>query len=225
MEILVPAANQEPAFRAVLFDFDGTLADSYPGIATSVNHVRAHHGLPPLPVDEVRKHVGRGPAHLLEQTVPAGSVASNVARYKAHHPSVMKSGTHLFPGVATALAELKLLGLQLAICSNKPRAFTVELIAHFQLADVLDTIVGPEDVPRPKPAPDMLTKGLARLKVTPAQALYVGDMVVDIETARGAGVAVWVVPTGSDEPAALQAGKPDRVLESISQLPALIRTA
>lgn len=225
MEILVPPANQAPAFRAVLFDFDGTLADSYPGIAASVNHVRAHHGLAPLSVDEVRIHVGRGPAHLLENTVPAGTIAGNVARYKAHHPSVMKSGTNLFPGVLTALTELKRQGLRLAICSNKPRAFTVELLTHFQLADLLNAILGPEDVPRPKPAPDMLKKGLTRLEVSAAEALYVGDMVVDIETARGAGVAVWVVPTGSDEPAALHAAQPDRVLESIQQLPALIHPA
>jgi len=219
----VPLADSAPAIQAVLLDFDGTLADSYPGIAASVNHVRAGHGLPPLPVAEVRRHVGRGPAHLLERTVPAGSVAGNVARYKAHHPAVMKSGTQLFPGAAAALAELRRLGVRLAICSNKPRAFTVELMAHFELSAMFDCILGPEDVPRPKPAPDMLKKGLARLNVAPAAAVYVGDMVVDIETARGASVAVWVVPTGSDEPAALYAARPERVLESIRQLPTLVR--
>jgi len=74
----------------------------------------------------------------------------------------------------------------------------------------------------PKPAPDMLTLALTRLQVSPTESLYVGDMTVDIETARGAGVAVWVVPTGSDAAEALRAAKPDRVLERIGEVPDLI---
>ncbi len=208
--------------RAVLFDFDGTLADSYPAIAASVNHVRSHHGLPPLPIDEVRRYVGRGPAYLIEHTVPVGDVAPNTARYKAHHPSVMKSGTHLFPGVAEALSALSQRGYHLAVCSNKPRAFTVELLDYFHIGDIFDLVVGPEDVPRPKPAPDMLKKALQRLKMPATAALYVGDMVVDIETARGANTAVWVVPTGSNDRATLEAGKPDRVLSSLGELADLL---
>lgn len=208
--------------RAVLFDFDGTLADTYPGIAASVNHIRAGYGLPPISLDEVRRNVGRGPAYLMEQTVPAGDVNDNVERYKAHQPSAMHSGTHLFPGVAAALAALKAVALKLAICSNKPRALTLDLLSYFRLANCIDVVVGPEDVPRPKPAPEMLTMALERLHVSPAEALYVGDMVVDIETARGAGVRVWVVATGSNDRATLEAGRPDRLLESLRELPALL---
>jgi phosphoglycolate phosphatase len=208
--------------RAVLFDFDGTLADTYPGIAASVNFVRAGYGLPPISIDEVRRNVGRGPAYLMEQTVPAGDVNGNVERYKAHQPSVMLSGTHLFPGVADALAALKALSLKLGICSNKPRALTRELLAYFRLANLIDVALGPEDVALPKPAPEILKMALERLKVNPGEALYVGDMVVDIETARGAGVQVWVVATGSNDRATLEAGRPDRMLASLRDLPALL---
>src|ERR1700736_4352992 len=79
--------------RAVLFDFDGTLVDSYPAITASVNHVRACRGRPPLAEAEVRKHVGRGPAYLLEHTVPGTDVEADLERYRAHHPSVLRSGT------------------------------------------------------------------------------------------------------------------------------------
>src|SRR5262245_27400317 len=115
-------------FRAVIFDFDGTLADSYPAITASVNHVRVGHRLPPLSVAEVRPCVGRGPNYLLEHTVPAGDVTSNVACYKAHHPSVMRGGTHLFAGVADTLHRLHACRFRLGICSNKPVAFTRELL-------------------------------------------------------------------------------------------------
>jgi phosphoglycolate phosphatase len=208
--------------RAVLFDFDGTLADSYPAITASVNAVRAGHGLPPLDEDTVRPHVGRGPAYLLEQTVPGGSPQADVAHYRAHHPSVMHQGTRLIPGVADTLAALQKAGLLLAVCSNKPVAFTRELLDSFGLAGRFAAVLGPEDVARPKPAPDMLRAGLGRLGVRPEDALYVGDMTVDIQTARAAGVRVWVVPTGSDDRAALEAGRPDRLLDTFADLvPAL----
>jgi phosphoglycolate phosphatase len=207
-----------PIVRAVLFDFDGTLADTYPGITASVNHVRAGHELPPLPEAEVRRHVGRGPAYLMAKTVPVGDLEANLHAYRAHHPSVMRTGTRLFPGVAETLAALKRARRQTAVCSNKPVAFTRELLAHFGLAGYLDVVLGPEDVARPKPAPDMLLAALTRLGVAAAEALYVGDMVVDIETARSAGVAVWVVPTGSDERSALLAEGPDRLLDDLAQM-------
>lgn len=221
MAAQVPEDGQR--LRAVLFDFDGTLGDSYPAITASVNHVRGLHGLPPLAEAEVRRHVGRGPLYLMEHTVPGVAPEAAEARYRAHHPSVMRSGTHLMPGAAEALAALKDAGLLLAICSNKPRKFTLDLLDYLGVARFLDAVLGPEDVPRPKPAPDMLRAALRRLGVPADEALYVGDMTVDIETARQAGVAVWVVPTGSDDRATLEAARPDQLLDSLTQLAPLVR--
>jgi phosphoglycolate phosphatase len=208
--------------RAVLFDFDGTLGDSYPAIAASVNHVRALHGLGPLSQDEIRRHVGRGADYLLRHTVPAGTVEANAAAYRAHHPSVLRSGTSLLPGAAEALRTLHARGLRLGICSNKPVHFTRELIVYLGVASYLDLVLGPEDVPRPKPAPDMLREALSRLDVPATEVLYVGDMVVDIETARAAGVSVWVVPTGSDEIDTLKRARPDRLLNDLHELSRLL---
>lgn len=212
----------EAPLRAVLFDFDGTLVDSYPAITASVNHVRSLHGLPPLSEPEVRRHVGRGAGHLLQNTVPAGSPDENTAAYRAHHPSVLREGTRLMPGAADTLRTLHERGLLLGICSNKPVDFTRELVRYLGIASYLDVILGPEDVPHPKPAPDMLRAGLSRLKVAAEQALYVGDMTVDIQTARAAGVSVWVVPTGSDEIETLRQAHPDRLLRDLNELRELV---
>jgi phosphoglycolate phosphatase len=206
----------------VLFDFDGTLGDSYPAITASVNHVRARHGLPPLSEPEVRRHVGRGPHYLLGHTVPAGAIEANIAAYRAHHPSVLREGTRLLPGAADVLRALHERGLRLGICSNKPVAFTRELTAYLGVQSFLDVVLGPEDVPRPKPAPDMLRAALARLDVPAREALYVGDMVVDIQTARRAGISVWVVPTGSDEVKTLERARPDRLLRDLEELRVLL---
>ncbi|HTU19089.1 MAG TPA: HAD-IA family hydrolase [Gemmataceae bacterium] len=209
-------------FKAVLFDFDGTLADSYPAITASVNHVRARHGLSPLSEPEVRRHVGRGAGYLLEHTVPAGSLEADTAAYRAHHPSVLRSGTRLLPGAAEALNALYERGLLLGVCSNKPVHFTRELVAYLGIASCLNVVLGPEDVRHPKPAPDMLLAALSRLNVAADAALYIGDMGVDIQTARAAGVSVWVVPTGSDEIETLRQAHPDRLLRDLGELPGLL---
>jgi phosphoglycolate phosphatase len=208
--------------QAIVFDFDGTLVDSYEAIAASVNHVRSSHGLPPLSTAEVRRHVGRGPIHLLRHTVPNSDIEIDLAKYRAHHPSVLRSGTRLLPGVAKTLRELKEAGFRLGICSNKPGAFTRQLVEILGLTGLVNAVVGPEDAPRIKPAPDMLLAILSRLAVTPAQALYVGDMVVDVETARAAGVTVWVIPTGSDSEETLAKASADRLLGSFSEIAALL---
>jgi 2-phosphoglycolate phosphatase len=204
--------------RAVLFDFDGTLADSYPAIAASVNHVRGLHGLPPLDIDEIKRWVGRGAGALLARTVPAGDLEANCAAYREHHPSVLHSGTRLLAGAADLLRLLHDRGLHLGLCSNKPVAFSRDLVAYLKIAPPLEVVLGPEDVARPKPAPDMLVAALQRLGVAAAEALYVGDMSVDVETARGAGVKVWVVATGSEERDALERARPDRLFSNLEEM-------
>ena len=213
-----PPGSSSANFKAVVFDLDGTLIDSYDAIASSVNHVRAARQLPLMSSDEVRRYVGRGAEFLLRETVPSGNLAENVQLYKLHHPSVMVDLTRLLPDVKETLEQLHARGITLAVCSNKPVAFTRELLEHLGLNGLFATAVGPEDAPRPKPAPDMLEEVVRRLGLPRSQVLYVGDMVIDIETARGADIAVWAVPTGSEDLPRLVEAKPDRLLQSFAEL-------
>jgi phosphoglycolate phosphatase len=204
--------------RALIFDFDGTLADSYEAITASVNHVRSLHGMGPLTEDQVRPHVGRGPFHLLTNTAPGVDPDAAVSAYRAHHPKVMREGTRLLPGVFDTVTHLHRAGKRLGVCSNKPVAFTRELLRHLGLGACFEVVLGPEDVPRMKPAPDMLLVALRRLSVPPAEAVYVGDMVVDIEAGRAAGVRVWVIATGSNGVEELKNARPDRVMNGLGEL-------
>lgn len=210
------------SYAAVLFDFDGTLIDSYAAIAASVNHVRALRELPPLAVDEVKQHVGRGPEYLLRTTVPGGILSDDLVSYREHHPTVVTALTHLLPRAEDLLGILHHAKKKLGLCSNKPRAFSEKILRHLNLADYFGVVIGPEDVPLPKPAPDMLRIAMERLDVPNEQTLYVGDMTVDIDTARAAGVRVWVVATGSDDWRTLEAAKPDRLLAGLPELVAEI---
>ena len=207
---------------AVLFDLDGTLIDSFPAIAASVNHVRSLHDLPPLSVEEVTRHVGRGPTVLLRETVGVGDLRANVEAYREHHPSVIQSGTRWLPGALEMLQALHAQGIQLGICSNKPIAFTRLILAGYSYQPLFDVVLGPEDAGRHKPAPDILRLAMTRLCVTPEETLYIGDMTVDIQTARAAGVRVWVVPTGSDTVEALDAARPDRRVRDLLEVAELV---
>ena len=217
-----PASPVPAHVRAVLFDFDGTLADSYDAITASVNHVRTTFGLPPMEEAVIRKLVGYGLAHLLHQVVPNVPTDEAVAEYRRHHSTVMVPLTRLLPGVSETLAELHRRGLRLAVCSNKTVAFTRTLTEALGIARYFDAVLGPEDAGKPKPDPAILRTALARLDVPASEAVYVGDMTVDIATARAAGVPVWVIPNGSDDAATLRAAGPDRLLDSISELPKML---
>jgi phosphoglycolate phosphatase len=209
-------ANSFP--RAILFDLDGTLIDSYPAITASVNHVRALHGLPALAEGQVKKLVGRGAVQLMAQAVGIAGTAANLQAYSEHHRKVMRAGTKLLPGVAETLTFLQARQIRLGVCSNKPVAFTRELLDFLGISNHFDVVLGPEDVAHAKPAPDMLLEAMKRLQVAPLEALYVGDMVVDIETAWAAGVRIWVVDTGSDDAATLDKAKPEYRLHDLLEL-------
>ncbi len=209
--------------RAVLFDFDGTLADSFGAITSSLNHVRESYGLPPLPERVVREYVGYGLPQFMRDLVPQAPTDEAVARYRAHHPTVMLTGTKLLPGVTDTLAVLHRRGYRLAVCSNKRAEFTRQLVAGLGLAPEFGAVLGPDDVEgRPKPDPAMLLEALRRLEVSVKEAVYVGDMAVDVHAGRAAGLPVWLVLGGATGHESAAAAGPDRVLKSFAELSELL---
>jgi 2-phosphoglycolate phosphatase len=208
--------------RAVLFDFDGTLADSFAAITASVNHVRGLHDLPAKTEADVRGLVGLGLDNLLDELLPGVPIHQAIDEYRDHHKHAMLTQTTLLPGVAETLRTLSGRGLPMAVCSNKRAEFTRQLVMHLGLSAYFAAVLGPDDVgDRAKPDPAMLVEAARRLGVTPAEAVYVGDMTVDVEAARAGGMPVWIIPSGAgrDDPAA--AG-PDKVLsrfDDIAELP------
>ncbi len=209
--------------RAALFDFDGTLADSFAAITASTNPVRVSFGFPELTEAAVRGYVGHGLDHLMHDLCPGCDTAEAVRRYREHHPSVMAAGTRLFPGVAETLIALHARGIKLAVCSNKAVAFTRSLIDSLGLGDLMTTVLGPEDADgKPKPDPTMLLVACERLGVSAGDAVYVGDMSVDVLAGRAAGIPVWLVnvgQAGTDDPTALG---PAKVLGDFRELVGLV---
>jgi phosphoglycolate phosphatase-like HAD superfamily hydrolase len=205
--------------RAALFDFDGTLADSFAAITASTNHVRGRFGLPALSESEVRSHVGHGLSHLMHVLAPGVPVEEAVSLYRSHHETVMYELTRPMPGVERTIPELARRSYHLGVCSNKRVEFTRRLVDSMGFGPHIGCVLGPEDVGGvPKPDPTMLLEGVRRLGVSPDETVYIGDMDVDVQTGKAAGVPVWLVPGGAvGEQAALEA-RPDRVLHGFSEL-------
>lgn len=207
------------AIRAVLFDFDGTLADSFAPITASTNHVRARFGLPAVAESEVRQYVGLGLSNLMESLVPNADVEDAVALYREHHATVMRTQTTLMPGVGPTIPELARRGLKLAVCSNKRVEFTRELVGVLGLGSYFAAVLGPDDVDgRAKPDPAMLHEALRRLDSSASESVYIGDMAVDVHTARAAGIPVWLVPGGATGRESAADAGPDKVLTGFAEL-------
>ena len=183
--------------RGIVFDLDGTLVDTFGDLQAAANHVRGLLGLRGVPVEEVRRHVGRGVGSLIRGVLPGAppdaieSLAREFVRYYGRHAL---DTTRPYPGVEEALRALA--GMPLAVLSNKPEAETRAILAGLGLSGHFAAVFGGDSLGVMKPDPAALVAAVHALHVPAARSLMVGDSDVDIETARGAGIRVVRVATG-----------------------------
>ena len=192
-----PPAFDAGSVRGIVFDLDGTLVDSYGPIAASVNHAREHFGLSPLEPDTVRTRVGHGLESLIAELVGADRVSCGVRLFREQYARVFGEGTTLLPGVPRTLERLAAAGFRMAVASNKPARFSSAILDRLELAAVFSCVLGPDVVHSYKPDPLMLRECMKGMRLEREATVYVGDMLLDVETAERAGVPVLLVPGGS----------------------------
>jgi phosphoglycolate phosphatase len=212
------ATAETDLIRGIIFDFDGTLIDSYEPITESLNQVREAFGKPPLALGEVKGMVGHGLEHLIEAAIGPGKVADGVRIFRERYAAICESRTTILPQVRETLEELDRRTYQMAIATNKPSYFARDILKALDVEHLFVEVLGPNDVERPKPDPEMLEIIMSRLGLGSDETLYVGDMPLDIEVARNAGVSVYALPTGSASRDDLLARRPDRLLHKFSDL-------
>ncbi|RZV37103.1 MAG: phosphoglycolate phosphatase [Chromatiales bacterium] len=211
-------------YSAVVFDLDGTLADTAADIREAIVRALADEGLPPVDANSVRLMIGGGPRLLVERVLNRLHVATDtdlVTRLtRSFHAEYLKQGNRLsslFPGVESTLKNLHSAGIRVALCSNKPDDLCRMLVRNFSLVEYFDEILGSGgDLPR-KPDPAPLLRVIERLGVPRDDTLYVGDSETDVATARNAGVDVMLVKHGYTLRAASQLGA-DAVIDSVADL-------
>lgn len=211
--------------RAILFDFDLTLADSTRAIVACMTH--AFHGmsLPCPDADAMARTIGiplpKAFAALSGDASPLAA-ADFAKRYLARADEVMVELTTLLPHAADAARALKARGLRTAIVSTKLRYRILAILERRELRDAFDIIVGGEDVREHKPHPEGLQLALAQLRTEPREAWYVGDHLVDAQAAGSAQLDFVAVLTGNTRREDFAAHPVHHFIESMEQLPRLI---
>lgn len=203
----------------VMFDLDGTLADTGKDLANAVNFTRAHFDLAPLAERLVYGHVGRGVEHLLQHAVPEVGTAHFheimrvfLQRYEDH----LLDRTVLYPGVLSALDYFR--GKRRAVVSNKIERLSVAVVRGLGVERLFDAILGGDSAAQKKPHPALLFSLLQRFEISAGKALMIGDGDTDIEAGKRAGVITCGVTYGLGQKEELMAAGPDFLIDDPSQL-------
>lgn len=186
--------------RACIFDLDGTLLDTLRDLAKAGNAALVATEHPAHPVDAYRHFVGDGMETLLRRALPHGSPDATVRRGVEHMSAAYKTAWDVFtapyPGIMPMLEVLGASGIPLAVLSNKPHTFTVEMVEHYFGTARFDMVSGAkDDVPR-KPHPEAALRMASAWGIAPAEIAFVGDSNVDMRTALAAGMVAVGCPWG-----------------------------
>jgi N-acetyl-D-muramate 6-phosphate phosphatase len=224
-----------PAPRAVLFDLDGTLADTAPDLAAAVNWLRTERGLDPTPYEILRPTASAGARGMIGA---AFGLAPGDEGYEElrlawfdRYQSAMAVHSTLFEGITELLDGIAAAGMAWGIVTNKPERFTNPLVPQIGLAHA-GCIVSGDTTPHPKPHPAPLLEGARRLGLDPGDCWYVGDDLRDIEAGRAAGMVTvacnWGY-CGSIDPASwgadYQLDTPQHLLAVLRELADAVRAA
>ena len=208
----------------IAFDLDGTLVDTAPDLIGALNSVLAENGLPSVPVASARNLVGRGAQSLIERGFSQAGrpldperTPGLVDRFIGAYLGRIARDSTPFDGLEAALDELAAAHAILAVCTNKRTDLSLALLDALGLTQRFAAVIG-ADLAVQKPDPSLLYLAIERAGGRPDRALYVGDSVVDLATARAAGVPIVGVSFGyCEEP--LRAEDFDDLIHSFADLP------
>ena len=215
------------SYRTMLFDFDYTLGDSSRGIVMSVNAALTALNYPVPEPKDIRQTIGLS----LNETFirltgcPDLKQAARFTQlFRAKADAVMVGQTDLYPGVREMLEKLQSRQIRTGIVTTKYHYRIDQILVRFGAAELINAIVGAEDVNQSKPDPQGILLAMQRLKSTPETTLYVGDSVVDALAARQAGIAFAAVLTGTTPAEAFQPYQPRALLRGSSEIVTMIES-
>lgn len=208
----------------LVFDLDGTLAETAPDIMGTLNVLLEGEGLAALPLEKARELVGAGARALIERgfrasgrPLPSEKLDELFAAFLPHYLGRVAEASFLFPGVEAALDRLSAKGYALAICTNKPEPHSLALVEALGVKNRFRAIVGRETLPFFKPDPRVLFETIRLSGGEPSRAIMIGDSKTDLDTARGANIPSIGVSFGyTDIPMAEL--KPDRLIHHFDAL-------
>jgi len=204
----------------LVFDLDGTLVDSQKDLTDAVNATRAWMGLGPLPPENVSRYVGNGAPVLVQRALPdAGEEdwSRGLKYFLEYYREHMLDSTRLYPGVQEAHDKLHDAQVPLAVLTNKPVRFSLQMLEKLGLNLHFFRVYGGNSFPEKKPNPTGLNALIAESGADRDRTIMVGDSAVDIDTARNAGVRACGVRWGF-QPETFVASPPDFLIDDLREL-------
>lgn len=212
-----------PRFHTVLFDLDGTLIDSVRLILDSYHHTLQVHGHPARSDAHWLKGLGTPlRVQFADWAHDPATLDAMVLTYREYNLRHHDARVAPYEGVVETVRALRASGIRMGLVTSKNRAGAERGLRVAGIADAIETIVGADDVERPKPHAEPVVSAMARLGASPAQTVFVGDSVHDMESGRAAGVSTAAVlwgPFGREE---LEPTRPDHWLERPADLLAML---
>lgn len=189
----------QPVPSLIVFDLDGTLIDSRRDLADATNAMLVELGAAPLSTDTVAGMVGEGASVLVRRALEAGGLDPETPdalnRFLARYDERLLMHTRAYHGIVETLARLKA-SCSLAVLTNKPMQATTRILEGLMLDRYFDRVVGGDSPYGRKPNPAGLQHLIAAAGATPQSTVLVGDSRIDLETARRAGVRIWLARYG-----------------------------
>ena len=214
--------------KLFIFDLDGTLLDTVADLGNSCNHVFTEAGFPTHPIDAYYKFVGNGIAKLIERALPAEeATAENIEKllppFRAYYNLHMADDTKPYRGVCELLAELQQKGVAIAVASNKYQAATENLVKKYFPEINFVAVFGQRDNVPVKPDPAIVRdiQQAAGIEET-AEIIYIGDSLVDMNTAKNSNVEFAAVTWGFCPRESLAENNPAHIADNIEELRAVL---
>src|SRR5262245_48117358 len=213
--------------QLVIFDFDGTLADTWRDIRTAPNSALDEAGLQPVSGQQVQAWIGNGVVKLVERAVPDGErtrerIAALATRYRVHYDGCCLDTTTLYPGIAQCLADLSV--HTLAVLSNKPTPFLERLIERLGLGGRFAAVIGGDMLQAGKPDPAAVDHVVRIVGGQPGAVWMIGDSAIDIAAGRGAGAHTIGCAWGLRGAAELREAHAEFLVEHPSEIPPLLES-
>ncbi len=207
--------------KTIIFDFDGTLADTRECIIETLNLILERNGFQKAQPKQVHRLIGltleQNFEALAKNATPA-QIQKMAREYRRTYNRIAPAKTRLFRGVKETLEQLKAMGVKTAITTSKGLEGTKRILEATGILPLFDAIIVEARVKNKKPAPDIVKLAMKKLHAKPQETLVVGDTVWDIEMGKRAGTKTCGITHGNHPRKTLQRAKPDHIIDRITTL-------
>jgi len=204
--------------RAILFDHDGTLVDSYEGIAKSLQLTCKDIHKPTLNQNEILASIGPTLEKRFKELWGEKIGEKAVPIYRKHYKQHFIHGTKILPKVESTILTLKSKKYLLGCITNKTYSYAKKQLIHFRLFDKMEVVYGNLQGFQPKPNPEMIEAALKKLKVSREETVLIGDTPIDILAAKASGIQSWAILGKYASEESIQNANPDKILFEFDEI-------